>query len=83
VLFHYKTRPSLAGLITPGLLGQSIDAELKGFITLTTGIFFVLLKAFGGTFLTAGLSELASLGLEFVSPLLLSQIISFVQVSNI
>ena len=44
------------------------------------GVFLVLFKAFGWTFLTGGAWQLSYLLLQFVSPLLLNLIISFVQV---
>ena len=45
-------------------------------------VLVLLFKAFGWTYLTAGLWQLIFLLLQFVNPLLLSQIISFVQVSR-
>ena len=41
----------------------------------------VLLKAFGWTFLTGGVWQLSYVLLQFVSPLILNLIISFVQVA--
>ena len=45
------------------------------------GVLMVLLKAFGWTFLTGGVWQLSYVLLQFVSPLILNLIISFVQVA--
>ena len=56
-------------------------AKMKGSSSKPPGVLFVLIKAFGWTFLVAGIWQLFSVLLLFVSPLILDLLISFVQVT--
>ena len=56
-------------------------AKQKSSSSKPPGVLFVLIKAFGWTFLVAGIWQLFSVLLLFVSPLILDLLISFVQVT--
>ena len=56
-------------------------AKQKSSSSKPPGVLFVLIKAFGWAFLVAGIWQLFSVLLLFVSPLILDLLISFVQVT--